>query len=94
LLALAPELGAGHTVERQVMSDILGIIHFGRAWGVYSDGMLRRNGLISERDVDRLDRWLHCIQDAVTFILAGAPEDDAFEHYREYCAASATDDAG
>ncbi|WP_255432037.1 hypothetical protein [Amycolatopsis sp. WAC 04182] len=32
----------------EVVSAVVGICHFGRAWGVAPDGMLRGNGLIDD----------------------------------------------
>lgn len=84
LRVLAPQLGADDRVDRLVLRDILAIVHYGRAWGLDPDGMLRSNGLISPDDVDTLDRWVHCMQYTITQILDGAPADVAFEAYRAY----------
>src|SRR5690606_14978932 len=59
LYVLSSELTSGALVDRRVVSDVLTIIHLGRAWGVYPDGMLRSNGLISDQDIEKLDQWIH-----------------------------------
>ena len=41
--------------------------HFGRAWELAPDGMLRRNGLIAAPDVERLEAWLDGADDRTAF---------------------------
>src|SRR5262245_37045603 len=60
LRALAPTFHQP-TVDREVVGALWGICHLARSWGVHPDGMLRRNGLIQEQDIARLERWVDCI---------------------------------
>lgn len=84
LKALAPELSKGKKVDRQVISDLWSICHLGRTWAVDADGMLQRNHLIRDDDMKTLEEWLHCISDAVMWILETGDLDVAFAEYDEY----------
>ncbi|WP_414943583.1 hypothetical protein [Amycolatopsis sp. cmx-11-32] len=67
-------------VPREVISTLVGICHFARAWGVEPEGMLRRNDLIGDTDVARLDEWISTISYALTMIMDG----DVAEAFDEY----------
>jgi hypothetical protein len=82
VIALAPELSAD-TVDRSTISELWAICHLARAWGVEEEGMLRRNGLISADDVERLARWIECISYATMLMLDGSDVDSALEPYRQ-----------
>ena len=82
LRVLAPELEAPH-VDREIMSALWGICHFGRAWGVHPAGMLRSNNLITEADVGRLETWIDCISYATTVLLDGGGIESAFQEYEQ-----------
>ena len=86
LRVVAPSL-QGDVVPREVVSSLLSICHLGRAWGVHPDGMLRRNGLISDTDVERLDGWIETISYAAMCVLDGDVE-EAFHSYDQERAAS------
>ena len=79
LRVLAPAL-EGELIARDVTAALMGICHFGRAWGIHPSGMLRRNGLISDEDVERLESWVWTISYATTCVLDGAI-DEAFHEY-------------
>ncbi|RZQ63910.1 hypothetical protein [Amycolatopsis suaedae] len=79
LRTLAEPLGAD-LVPREVVSAVVSICHFGRAWGVAPDGMLRGNDLISDADAARLEEWIWSISHALTMILDG----DVAEAFDEY----------
>jgi hypothetical protein len=78
--ALAPELSQS-TCDKELIAAIWGICHFGRIWGVATDGMLRRNGLISDADVMRLEAWIEQISYTTFCLLDGCDIEDAFEGY-------------
>jgi hypothetical protein len=82
LRVLAPELNAGASVARDIVAALFAISYFGRLWGVEPDGMLRRNGLISESDIATLSRWINCIDYAVVCLLDGGDIEGAFDEYR------------
>ena len=71
-------------VEQNVVSDIMGIIHLGRAWGIYENGMLKRNKLISEKDSRLLESWIEIISYTFMMILDTGDEEIAFEEYKFY----------
>jgi hypothetical protein len=87
LVALAPELRR-ERVDREVVAALWGICMLARLCGLHPDGMLRRNGLISDEDVARLDAWVQAIQWAVSMLLGttdgpDAPLDEALAGYRQ-----------
>jgi hypothetical protein len=86
--ALADELVADK-LDRATISSLWGICHLGRAWGVEEDGMLRRNGLITDTDKSRLADWIDCISYAVLMLLDGSGVEEAFEPYRQLQSSSA-----
>jgi hypothetical protein len=47
--------------------------------------MLRRNGLITTDDVQRLEEWINIISWAVFFLSGGGAHESAFEPYERYC---------
>jgi hypothetical protein len=81
LRALFPYIQRNNQLDKQLVNDITTIIHFGRAWGVHEDGMLRRNNLISPKEVEQLDQWLECISSVWCMILVTEDESLAFEAY-------------
>ncbi|OLT06040.1 hypothetical protein BJF90_19095 [Pseudonocardia sp. CNS-004] len=80
LRALAGSL-QGESVDQAVIGALWGICHLGRAWGVWPDGMLRRNNLITPDDATRLEEWIDQISYSTFYILDRGDVDDAFEHY-------------
>ncbi|WET82481.1 hypothetical protein P3102_15340 [Amycolatopsis sp. QT-25] len=81
LLTLAEPLQAD-LVSREVVSTVVGICHFGRVWGVAPEGMLRRNDLIADAEVTRLEEWVQAISYALTMILDGDIAEAAAEYER------------
>lgn len=79
LRVLAPGMQQ-QTVDRDVVAAFWAICHLGRAWGVWPEGMLRRNDLITADDVVRLEDWLERISYAVLCVLDGIV-DEAFDDY-------------
>jgi hypothetical protein len=79
LRILAPEL-LGTTVDRELLGALWSLCHLARAWGVEPEGMLRRNGLISPADVERLAGWIETVSYATMCLLNGS-EEEAFHAY-------------
>ncbi|MBC6447765.1 hypothetical protein [Actinokineospora xionganensis] len=79
LRVLAEPLQADQ-VPREVVSSLVNICHLGRAWGLEPGGMLRRNGLIGDADIERLDDWICTISYAFFCVLDG-DVDEAFHEY-------------
>jgi hypothetical protein len=79
LRTLAESLRADE-VPREVVSSVMNICHYGRAWGLDPGGMLRGNNVISDVDVERLEDWVWTISYAFTCVLDDAV-DEAFHEY-------------
>ncbi len=70
-------------LEREVISNLWGICHLAKSWGIEKKGMLRRNNLITAQQIEQLANWIDCISYAVMMLLEGAVE-EAFEPYKHY----------
>jgi hypothetical protein len=71
-------------IDRHIMASLWSICQLSSAWGTAPDGMLRRNGLISDAQVEQLSAWTDCISNTVMSLLEGLPDEEAFETYRFY----------
>ena len=71
-------------LNRQIVSSFWGICHLSRAWGLNSEGMLRRNNLITEKQIQLLSVWIDCISTTIMNLLEGLNEEEAFESYKFY----------
>ncbi|WP_322745712.1 SMI1/KNR4 family protein [Paenibacillus donghaensis] len=83
LRALEAKLGEP-VLDREMITCLWSICQLGRAWAVEPEGMLRRNGLITDEQVDRMENWLDLISYAVMTLLGNGGEKEAFWGYREY----------
>ena len=81
ITALASDLAADR-LERESISALWSICHLGRAWGLEAEGMLRRNGLINPRDIERLSDWIDCISYCMLCLLDGAGLEEGLQPYR------------
>ncbi|GAB2947917.1 hypothetical protein GCM10027048_11120 [Hymenobacter coalescens] len=73
-------------IDRQIISNFWGICYLSRAWAVDQGGMLRRNGLISDTQIELLSTWIDCISYTIMNLLDGLPDEEAFETYKFYLA--------
>lgn len=80
------------TVDREIMSCLWSIVHLGRAWVLEPEGMLRRNGLISQKQIDQMDQWLGMLSYAIMILLEDGGEKEAFWEYREYVRENAAEE--
>ncbi len=69
-------------VDKNILSDIVGIIHLARVWAS-PDGMLGSNKLLTEEKTAKLNLWVDIIQEALMWLLDDAPE-EAFGFYKMY----------
>ena len=53
-------------------------------WGLDGEGMLRRNALLNERQIEQLSIWVDCISYAISGLLDGMDDEHAFEPYKIY----------
>ncbi|MFD2942250.1 hypothetical protein [Flavobacterium notoginsengisoli] len=79
---LAPEMEKG-SVDKRIINSLWGICHLGRMWAVQPEGMLRRNNLITEDQIQQIDNWLTDISYTVSCLLDGAGTGEAFFEYKE-----------
>lgn len=79
--ALRGEFEQTH-VSRDILSDIITIVHLARAWSA-PDGMLGSNKLLTEEQTARLNLWTDIIQEALFWLLDDVPE-EAFWSYEMY----------
>lgn len=70
--------------DRQIISSFWGICHFSNAWGFYREGMLKRNNLLSDKQIEQLVTWVDCISYVVMGLLDGMNDEQAFEPYEIY----------
>lgn len=80
---LADELEAEGKIDKEIISALWGICHLGRAWGLHPDGMLRRNNLILQEQIQKLEGWIEDISYATMSLLDGSGIEVAFELYNE-----------
>ena len=80
----AEPLAEDEQIDRSVVSDVMSIIHLGRAWGVYESGMLRRNGLIKENDWKELETWIDIISYTFMMVLDVGDCTEGLEEYDFY----------
>ena len=81
LRSLLPYIKENDHLDKCLVSDISGIICFGRAWGVDDGGMLRSNSLISKSEASKLEELVDCISYIWTTLLDTEDESIAFEIY-------------
>lgn len=81
LRALQDELQAP-TIEREIVSDIIAIIHLTRAWAS-PDGMLGSNHLLTEEQTKELLTWVDIIENCFMW-LCDENEEEAFMDYEDY----------
>lgn len=67
---LSDSLGSD-TLEKETISNLWAICHYSRLWAAESDGMLRRNHLLSDEQVRLLNTWINNISEAVMNLLEG-----------------------
>ncbi|MEL7123049.1 MAG: hypothetical protein AAFO07_26605 [Bacteroidota bacterium] len=78
---LADELRNKEKIDREVISAIWGICHLTRSWAIEKEGMLRRNNLINDEQIKKLEKWVESISYATMMILDGNDNSTAFELY-------------
>ena len=81
LQAVKDEIAAP-SIDRDLVSDIIAIVHLAQAWAS-PDGMLGSNHLLTEEQTKHLTAWCHIIQSCFMYLLEEA-EEEAFFEYEEY----------
>lgn len=70
------------TIEQEIISDIVAIIHYTRIWAS-PDGMLESNHLLTDEQTKQLLAWVDIIENCFMFLLEDYTE-DAFTDYEDY----------
>lgn len=73
---------ASPLIDREIVSDIVGITHLTRIWAS-PQGMLGRNHLLTEEQTKHLLAWVDIIDSCFMYLLDGA-EEEAFVDYELY----------
>ena len=82
LKVLVPEIQK-ENIDRNIVSDIMNIIHFTRNW-VSEEGMLTRNNKLTAEQTKYLLAWSDIIETYFIYLLEDA-SDIAFTDYIAYC---------
>lgn len=81
---LADDLGKP-ALDREIIACFWSICQLARAWAVYPEGMLRRNGLLTPDQEETIEEWIDMISYAVMVLLEGEGQlEEALWGYREY----------
>ncbi len=83
IASLAPYLIRSDTIDKNIVSDMAGILCLGKAWAVHEDGMLLRNKIITGDEARTIEGWLDCISYSWAMLLDTQDENTAFEPYNE-----------
>lgn len=81
LEVLKEELAAP-SVDRNIISDIIGMTYLARVWAS-PDGMLGRNNILTAAQTKKLLLWVDIIEECLMYLLDG-DEEEAFFWYNEY----------
>ncbi len=68
-------------IHKEIVSALWALCYLSRLWGLEERGMLRRNHLISESQIEKLSEWVNNISYAVMMLMDGAGIDEAFHSY-------------
>ncbi len=71
------------TIDREIISDIVAIIHLTREWTSPDGGMLEVNHLLTEEQTKDLLTWIDIIESCFMMLLDGCGE-ESFEEYEAY----------
>ena len=82
LKVLVPEIQK-ENIDKNIVSDIMNIIHFTRNW-VSEEGMLTRNNKLTAEQTKYLLAWIDIIETCFIYLLEDA-SDIAFTDYTAYC---------
>lgn len=70
------------SIEKEVIADLVAIIHLTRVWASPS-GMLGRNHLLTQEQTELLLVWIDIIETGLMYLLDD-DEEDAFGDYEDY----------
>ena len=82
LKVLVPEIQK-ENIDKNIVSDIMNIIHFTKIW-ISEGGMLSRNNILSHEQTKYLLAWIDIIEQCFIYLLNNAMK-MAFDDYEDYC---------
>src|SRR5262249_11635194 len=74
----------GEQIDRRLVADAWSVAYFTRAWALEPGGMIRRNKLITNADLDLLRKWLDAFESTVFRLLEGASIARSLGHFGSY----------
>ena len=76
LETLKPDIKDKETINAEIIQELWTICHYAKAWGADPQGMLRRNNLISEPDLEQLEEWINEVSYTVSCWLEGSEREE------------------
>ena len=90
IVTVAPQVIHQPYVDREIVDALFSLSWLARSWGLHPNGMLQRNHLIGDADIERLEGWVEAIEWATSMLLGGADDasveailDEALASYRQ-----------
>lgn len=71
-------------IDKKIISNLWSICQLSRNWAIEEEGMLRRNNLLSDEQINKISTWTDCISSTIMFLLEDSDEETAFETFKLY----------
>ena len=84
ILVVGKKISVDNKVDKDLMGDLFDLCRLTRLWGLEEQGMLRRNNLISDGDIEKLGVWQETIENATSLLLGGASPEYVSYLYAKY----------
>ncbi|MDB5334594.1 MAG: hypothetical protein JWN70_213 [Planctomycetaceae bacterium] len=84
LFVVGERFHSSDVIDRKLVESLWSMCSRTRCWGLDPKGMLRRNNLISEEDIRRLESWIEIFERSTFGLLRGCPPHDEVERYAQY----------
>lgn len=83
ILSLRESLAGADCWPTELIGGIMGITRMAHCWALDSNGMLQRNNLISDLELNKLRSWVNRIESVTEQILMGNDPLEAYPDLRE-----------
>lgn len=83
ILSLRESLKGRPQWPKELIAGIMGITRMAHCWALDDQGMLRRNGLITGAELDKLRQWVRRIESVVEQLLLDRDPLEAFSDLKE-----------
>ncbi|WP_411845565.1 hypothetical protein AAFN60_18180 [Roseibacillus persicicus] len=84
MLTLRTRMMIPGKIGLEAIKDVHRILDLARHWALHPEGMLRRNNLIEEGEMDQMSEWLNIMSGTWKWILDGADDETILGQYNEY----------